>query len=240
MKTKTTRLIGCAAAALLASSALPAMAQQAVPVPTAAAIDPAHTAAAQAVVDKVFPAGTYRKMMNGTMDKMMASMSDKMLNVPVADLARLGGVPEDKLKSLKPATLKQIMLIIDPSFQKRMDAMMPVMTGMMVDLMEKMEPDVRAGVVEAYANHFTTPQLLELDHFFATPTGGAYAAQSMLVYTDPAVMDRMATMTPKILAMMPEMIKKMQAATAAFPPVPKGNQLTKEQRDKLTALLGSN
>jgi hypothetical protein len=235
---KMIKLVGFAAAAALVGAALPAVAQQAPAPAVAAPVDAAHVAAAQTVVNEVFPAGTYRKMMSGTFDKMMGQMSDQMLNMPVADIARIAGMPEDKLKSVKPATLKQMMLIIDPSFQKRMDAIMPVMMGMMVDMMDKMEPDVRAGLVEAYANHFTTPQLAELDRFFSTPTGGAFAAQSMLVYTDPAVMERMQKMMPRLMEMVPEMMKKMKAATAAFPPMPKGNQLTKAQRDQLTALLG--
>lgn len=230
------KLVGFAAAAAFTGAALPAVAQQAPAV--VAPVDAAHVAAAQTVVNEVFPAGTYRKMMSGTFDKMMGQMSDQMLNMPVADIARIAGMPEEKLKSVKPATLRQMMLIIDPSFQKRMDAIMPVMMGMMVDMMDRMEPDVRAGLVEAYANHFTTPQLAELDRFFSTPTGGAFAAQSMLVYTDPAVMERMQKMMPRLMEMVPEMMKKMKAATAAFPPMPKNNQLTKEQRDQLTALLG--
>ena len=121
---------------------------------------------------------------------------------------------------------------------KRMDAIMPVMMNMMVDMMDKLEPDVRAGVAEAYANRFSTAQLIELDRFFSTPTGNAYAAQSMLVYTDPAVIERMSKMTPRLVAMMPEMMKKVEAASAAFPPMPKKGQLTKEQRDKLAAMLG--
>ena len=235
---KMIKLVGFAAAAAFAGAALPAVAQQAPTSAMVAPVDAAHVAAAQTVVNEVFPAGTYRKMMSGTFDKMMGQMSDQMLNMPVADIARIAGMPEEKLKSVKPATLKQMMLIIDPSFQKRMDAIMPVMMGMMVDMMDKMEPDVRAGLVEAYANHFTTPQLAELDRFFSTPTGGAFAAQSMLVYTDPAVMERMQKMMPRLMEMVPEMMKKMKAATAAFPPMPKGNQLTKAQRDQLTALLG--
>lgn len=239
MTMKMIRLAGLAVAATLSGATLPAVAQQA-PAPAAPApVDAAHLAAAQAVVNEVFPAGTYRKMMSGTFDQMMGQMSDQMLNIPIADLARMGGLPEEKLKGVKPATIKQVMLIVDPYFQKRMDAMMPVMMNMMVDLMDKMEPDVRAGVVEAYARRFTTAQLNELDRFFSTPTGNTYAAQSMLVYMDPAVMARMQKMVPKIAEMVPDMMKKVQAATAAFPPMPKDGKLTKEQRDKLAALLGA-
>jgi hypothetical protein len=238
MTMKMIRLAGLAVAATFIGVALPVAAQQAPASAAAAPVDAAHLAAAQTVVNEVFPAGTYRKMMSGTFDQMMGQMSDQMLNIPMADLARMGGLPEDKLKGVKPATLRQVMLIVDPYFQKRMDAMMPVMMNMMIDLMDKMEPDVRAGLVEAYARRFTTAQLTELDRFFSTPTGNSFAAQSMLVYMDPAVMTRMQKMMPKIMEMMPDMIKKMQTATAAFPPMPKDSKLTKEQRDKLAALLG--
>jgi hypothetical protein len=239
MTMKMIKLAGCAAVTALAGTALPAVAQQA---PVAAAVaptDPAHIAAAQAVVDKVFPPGTYRKMMSGAFDQMMGSMTDQMLNLPIADLARMGGLPEDKLEKVNKATLRQMMAIMDPNFDRRMNATMGVATKLMVDMMDTMEPDVRAGVVDAYAKRFSTSQLTELARFFATPTGGDFAAQSMLVYTDPAVMSRMSAMTPKLVALMPEMIKRMKAATADIPPAPKAGQLTKEQRDKLTALLGS-
>ena len=235
---KMLRLAGLAVAATFAGAALPVAAQQAQAPAATPPGDAAHLAAAQAVVKEVFPAGTYRKMMSGTFDQMMGQMSDQMLNIPIADLARMGGLPEDKLKGVKPATLRQAMLIIDPYFKKRMDAMMPVVMNMMIDVMDKIEPDVRAGLIEAYARRFTTAQLTELDRFFSTPTGGSFAAQSMLVYMDPAVIARMQKMMPKIMEMMPDMMKQFQAATASFPPVSKDSKLTKEQRDKLAALLG--
>lgn len=203
------------------------------------AIDPAHRAAAQAVVDKVFPPGTYRKMMTGTMDKMMSSMADRMLDIPISDLARMGGVPEDKLHKLSPATARQVMKIVDPAFDQRLHVTMEVMMPAMVDLMDVMEPDVRAGVVDAYASHFTTVELSELARFFATPVGGRYAAQSMLVYTDPAVMDRMGQMIPKMMAAMPDIMKRVKAASDSLPPPPKPGTLTKQQKADLVALLGT-
>lgn len=223
--------------------ALPAPAQTATPPsPTAvtapAPVDPARFAAAQSVVNKVFPAGTYRKMMGGSMDKMMSAMADRMLDIPVADLARMAGLSEDKLGGLKPATTRQMMKILDPYFDQRVHLSMDAMMGSMVDLMDTMEPDVRAGVTEAYAAHFTTAELIDLDRFFTTPVGAHYASQSMLVYLDPAVLDRMGQMVPKMMAMMPNIMKKVQAATASLPPAPKAGKLTDKQKADLAALLG--
>lgn len=234
------RLVLSAVAFGSAALGMPAAAQTAPTVASATpAIDPAHRVATQAVVDKVFPPGTYRKMMTGTMDKMMSSMADRMLDLPVSDLARMGGVPEDKLHKLSPATARQVMKIVDSAFDQRLHVTMEVMMPAMVDLMDVMEPDVRAGVVDAYASHFTTAELSELARFFATPIGGRYAGQSMLVYTDPAVMDRMGQMVPKMMAAMPDIMKRVKAATDSLPPPPKPGTLTKQQKADLAALLGA-
>jgi hypothetical protein len=233
----------CVAAGLFLVTA-PAMAQERAAAPTAAAsalapapvVDPERHAAAQAVVDKVFPPGTYRRMMDGTMSQLMSSMTDQMMDFPVADLARMGGIPEDKLKGLKPATLRQAMKIIDPAFDQRMKKMVDVMMPAMVDLMDTMEPDVRAGVVEAYEQHFATPQLVEMNRFFATSVGTQYAAQSMLMFTDPAVMARMKTMMPKMMAAMPAIMAKVKTVMDGMP---KPDKLTAQQKADLAALLGA-
>lgn len=200
-----------------------------------AELDPARHVAAQAVVDKVFPPGTYRRMMDGTMSQVMSSMTDRMMDIPVADLARMGGIPEDKLSKMKPGTLRQAMKIVDPAFDQRMKKMIDVMMPAIVDLMDTMEPDVRVGVVQAYENHFTTPQLVEMNRFFSTPVGTQYAAQSMLMFMDPAVMARMKDMMPKMMTAMPAIMAKVKAVTDDMP---KPGKLTAKQKADLAALLG--
>ncbi|WCM26266.1 DUF2059 domain-containing protein [Sphingomonas sp. QA11] len=229
----------CLAAGLMLA-AVPAAGQKTVPAASAAtsapipSIDPERHAIAQAVVDKVFPPGTYRRMMDGTLSQMMSSMTDRMMDIPVADLARMGGIPEDKLHNLKPATLRQAMKIIDPVFDQRMKKMMDVMMPAMIDLMDTMEPDVRVGVVEAYERHFATSQLVEMNRFFSTPVGTEYAAQSMLMFTDPAVIARMKDMMPKMMAAMPVIMAKVKAVTDDMP---KPGKMTAKQKADLAALF---
>ncbi len=110
--------------------------------------------------------------------------------------------------------------------------------GEMGGVMTAMEPSMRAGLAEAYASQYDGEQLAEIDRFFATPTGSAFAAKSMLIMMDPAMMKRMQTMMPKIVEAMPGIIQKVTTATAAFPKAREYKSLTTAEKQKLAELLG--
>jgi hypothetical protein len=101
-----------------------------------------------------------------------------------------------------------------------------------------LEPDLRAGLAEAYASQYSTEQLSEIDRFFATPTGAIFAGKSTLIMMDPAMMTRMQAMMPKIMDAMPAMIQKVTTANAALPKARDYKSLTKAERAQLAALLG--
>ncbi|MFC3213009.1 DUF2059 domain-containing protein [Novosphingobium panipatense] len=223
------RFVLTACAALLASAS-PVLAADPAP-----ANDPARLAAAKQTVDYVFPLGTYGRIMNGTMDKMMDSVMDSMMQMPLKDLAGIGGVDTSKLGS---GTMAQIMDIYDPAFKQRMQLTNRTMMTDMMDLMTQFEPDIREGLAGAYAGRFDTKQLQEMNAFFATPTGRAYAADSYIVMMSPEVMSKMQGLVPRLMKEMPAVIEKVKAATASLPEPRKYADLTSAERDKLAALLG--
>lgn len=223
-------------AALLAASPLPALAQA--EQPSAAQIDPARLSMAKRISGKLIPDGIYKRMMSGTMDGMMKGMMDQVGEMPIGAFARIGGLSEEEVATMPKATLNEMMAIMDPAFQQRTDTMMKVMFVGMGDLMSTMEPELRDGIAEAYAKRFTAEQLADLDRFFATPTGAAYAEEQMMLMMDPAVMSRMQALMPKIMQAMPAMMGKVEAATAGLPKPRKAEDLTPAEREKLKALLG--
>ena len=213
---------------------------QAAPAPAAAAgaaADPGRVAVAQRVAAKLMPAGVYRVMMKSVFDQITNGMMTQMLDLPMRDLVKMGGISEAEAAKIGPATSRQIMAIVDPAFDQRMQITMRVMMGEMTELLATLEPDYRAGLADGLAAGFSAAQLEELERFFATPTGSAYAGQSMLLYANPAMMQRMQAMMPKIMEAMPRIISKTAAATAGLPAPTKAADLTPEQRKKLAALL---
>ncbi|UIJ45500.1 DUF2059 domain-containing protein [Sphingomonas cannabina] len=226
--------------ALLVALATPAAAQTtaAPPVPSsAAATDPAKLALGQRIAGRLLPDGTYRTIMKATMDQVTSMFTDQIGAMPVRDLVKAGGLSEEQAAKLGPGTIRQIAEIMDPAFDQRMRITMKVMGDEMSELMTQMEPEYRAGLAEAYATRFSANQLAELDRFFATPTGSAYASQSMAIYADPAMMRRMQTLMPKIMQAMPGIITKVTAATADLPKTRDAKSLSKEERARLEALL---
>ena len=189
-------------------------------------------------VDFIFPSGTYARIMNTTMDALMDNIMDSVTALPIRDLAALGGLDKAKLDELGPGTMREMMLILDPAFEERMKLSTRAMMGEMTTLMTQFEPSIRDGLASAYSSRFDARQLAELNAFFATPTGKAYAEQSMVIFTDKAVMAKMQEFMPAMMKQMPAIIEKVGMATAKLPAPRKVEDLSNAERKKLAELIG--
>lgn len=212
---------------------------QAAAEPAAVTVDDIeHSELATRTVDFVFPSGTYARIMNTTMDALMDNIMDSVTAMPIRDLAALGGIDKAKLDELGPGTMREMMLILDPAFEERMKLSTRAMMSEMTTLMTQVEPSIRDGLASAYSSRFDARQLAELNAFFATPTGRAYAEQSMVIFTDKAVMAKMQEFMPAMMKQMPAIIEKVGVATAKLPAPRKVEDLSKAERGKLAELIG--
>lgn len=228
-----TRVRALALSLLIAS---PAAAQT--PPPPAATIEPGRLALATTVVDKVFPVGTYKRLMGGTMDRLIAGIVDAAGTMPIRQLAALGGLSEAQARELPDTSLAQITAIYDPDYRERTRLTMRVMMDAMSGVMTRFEPRVRVALARAYARRFDVAQLTDLDTFFRTPTGALYAHESMAIYMDPELLEEMQSLTPELLDAMPAILKQAEAATASLPKPRRIADLSDADRRKLAALLG--
>jgi hypothetical protein len=208
-------------AALMIALSGPALAQAAPAEAPIAPPDPSRVTAAKPVIDKLWPLGTYRRMMDGTLSKMMDQMMVSMFDMPASEMAKAIDPSGEAAKAADGKTMGEMATAADPHFRERMKITMDIMMREMIPLMEKVEPQVRNNLTNIYARKFDAKQLGEMDAFFSTPTGKAYAEQSMLAFMDPEMMKSMQAFVPEMLKAMPDIMKKMEKATAHLPPVPK-------------------
>jgi Uncharacterized protein conserved in bacteria (DUF2059) len=206
------------ALALALAIAAPAIAQTAAPPPAPAAPaapEPARVVSAKTVIDKLWPLGTYRRLMDGTMSKYMDSMMDQMYDMKASDIdPTVKGA--DANQSLGAVAAKG-----DPHFRERMQISMKVMFDEMIPLFDKIEPTLRESMIKIYARKFTGQQLDDLGAFLATPSGQVYGREWMTSFMDPEIMTGMQSFLPEFLKAMPGIQKKVEAATAHLPPPPK-------------------
>ena len=198
--------LGVALTLAMPGVAMAQAAQQAAPA------DPARLEIAGKVVAKLVPQGVYLRMMRDSFPQMMEAMIGQMSGLTAADL----GEKDDSGKSLQ-----QIAAERDPAFRERMTIMTRVMSEEMGKVMDKLEPRVRVALGRSFARRFTLQQLSDMEAFFATPSGAAFAQEYLLSFMDPEMMQEMSAATPEMMRAMPAIMKRLEKETAHLPPAPK-------------------
>ena len=204
-------------ATLLATSSM-TVAAQAVQAETAAlAADPAKQKLAETMAGKIIPPGSYEKMMKDMSMQMADTIIAQTLGM---DASTFTMAKEGETSPAEGKTVGELAAEADPDFKERMDIMMRVTFDEMGKLMSSMEPAARGALANVYARKYTTKQLTDMNGFFSTPSGTAFAADFMSTFTDKEMMTAMMGQMPKVLEAMPEIMKKVEAATAHLPPPP--------------------
>lgn len=152
--------LGAAAAAFPAAAQTSPAQQEAAP-----AVDPARLAVARRLIDQVSPPDRR----DATLDQIMRPM--------MANIRRsLGESPEfARLFEEQPSLRAQFDKFIDDELEHSISVARDAM------------PAMYDAMAQAYARRFTIDQLTDMERFFATPTGRAYAEQTPMILSDPAV-----------------------------------------------------
>jgi predicted class III extradiol MEMO1 family dioxygenase len=204
--------------ALAFSSATLSAAPSAVAAPTEkVASDPAQLKLAEQLVLKLVPPGTYEKMMK---DMATGDFIQQIMGMDMSSLAAIAGEKGADVAGASGKSLMELAAETDPNFKERMDITMKVMFTEMGAMMNKIEPEVRTALSEIYARKYTAQQLTDMNVFFATPSGNAFATNFMSTFTDKEMIDASMKMVPVMVEGMPDIMKKVEAATAHLPPLP--------------------
>ena len=128
--------------------------------------------------------------------------------------------------------------MLDSAWDQRADTMVDALISNMGGAFAAVEPPVRAGLAKAYAVRFDEAQLADISTFFATPTGGEFARQSMALFADPQVMGATMEAMPEMIGSFTEMETAMEAALESLPAERDYADLSMAQRARMADLLG--
>ncbi|OYU19303.1 MAG: hypothetical protein CFE34_06170 [Rhodobacteraceae bacterium PARR1] len=183
---------------------------------------------AQRIITRMIPEGTLGEMMGGMLDKMLGPImaaSDAPANAVV-----FKGI------GISPATLglsdeqtAEIAVLLDPAYAERHSRELAVMPGVMREMMTAMEPTMRKAMSELYAIHFSQKELDDIEAFFQTESGAAYARKSFT-----ASMESL----PQLMGAFAGMEQKFAAASADLPPKRSFADLPGAEKAKIAKLTG--
>ena len=181
------------------------------PAAVAATPEPATIAAAERAVAKLVPDGVYARMMRDQMPQLMDAMLGQAFGMSAKDM----GIGDDT------STIGDSATNDDPQFRERVGISTRVMMEEMGTVMGGLEPRVRTGLSRAFARKFTRTQLDDMNAFFATSSGSAFASEYLVTFVEPELMTEMMSAMPELMKAMPAIVAKVEAATAHLPPAPK-------------------
>lgn len=194
---------------------------------------------ATALAEKVLPPGALATALQG----MFGSILDPLLGGGSAGpdprtviSRRIAGYygPDD----LTDDQAARIAEMLDPQWQERERRSRAITDQALGRLMAAMEPALRQGIAELYAINFSESELADIDAFFATPSGAAYARQSYTMASDARLTGRMMGNLSQIIEQMAAVQGELDAATADLPPQRNYADLTGNQRKLLAQWLG--
>lgn len=192
---------------------------------------------AEAVIEKMVPPGTLGEMMGSMFDQIMGPIMKLEGRTTQADVAKLLGADADELE-LDEAQVAEAMALLDPARGERNAKAAELLPAMMDRMMTILEPFMKKAMAEAYVVYFDANQLSEIDTFFSTETGAAFARKSFAMSTDPRILGASLEAMPQIMGSVMEIGLEMEAAMAGIPDARTYAELDAGQRARLAELTG--
>ena len=164
-----------------------------------APIDPVQLKLAESTAAKLLPNGSMKAMMTKMFETFVTPLMNALPEMSSGEIMIKTGIYEGDVETLDDEKRKTITAILDPARKDRGKQMIEAITPLLDETMALMEPPMRTGISRAYARKFSAEQLRQINGFFATPTGAAFAAESYPLQADPEVMRAMFKAMPELL-----------------------------------------
>ncbi len=192
---------------------------------------------AQRIINRMIPDGTLGEMMGGMMDQLLGPMMDAAGGPAIAAVTKGTGLQADTL-GLSPEQTEELAALFDPAYAERHKRETALMPAFMRDMMAKMEPSMRKAMSELYAVHFSQTELDDIEAFFKTDSGTAYARKSFTMSSDPRIVAASMEALPEMMGAIAGLEEKMAAASAGLPVKRDFNALSKAEQARVAALTG--
>ncbi len=185
--------------------------------------EPARLAAADRVMGKLLSDGTYSRVMTTMQTDLVEPLLNRVWNMKGSEAMALLGIPETEAsKSGKnEETFAQAFAKDDPHGRERILAYVTTYFKLLGDMSDAVAPDIRSAMARDFARKYSVTELNDMDRFFATPTGSAFAKDYMMSTYTLDVLQTSLMVWPKMMKAVPDFAERLAKADAHLPPRPK-------------------
>lgn len=192
---------------------------------------------ARQVIARMIPPGTFGELAGSMFDGIMNPIMELAGKASAGDVAKQLGITDGSL-ALDDVAAEEAALILDPAREERNARIGAAMPKLMGEVMTAMEPAMVKAMGEAYAVHFSAQELSDIDTFFTTESGIAFARKSYALSSDPRIIGAVFEAMPEIMAPLQGFEARVAEANADLPPLRSFGDLSADDRARLAELVG--
>lgn len=191
----------------------------------------------QRIINRMIPEGTLGEMMGGMFDTMFGPMT-AMAGAPAVGAVAEGTGFEVGALQLTTQQIEELAGLFDPAYAERHARELAIIPAAMRDMLTVMEPTMRKAMSELYAIHFSQTELDDIEAFFQTDSGTAYARKSFAMSSDPRIINVTMESLPQMMGTFAGMEQKIAAASADLPAKRGFDALSKDEQARVAAITG--
>lgn len=189
----------------------------------------AHQQLAVEVAGRILPEGAYARLMTNLVDN-FDSIVDTMMQSFMKQIATADPDATDaKLAELENLSFTDLMTKSDPHFPERLSIIKKVVGEELTAVSAVVEPEFRMAMAQIFARKYDDATLEQLNRFFASPAGAAFANDFMGMMTEKEMLGAFAGMFPKLIGPIAKIGERIKAETAHLPSPPKSGGQGEEE-----------
>lgn len=149
--------------------------------------EPARLAIAEKIVARLYPVGTNERVVRTMMDDMVKPIVNRTLDLSLNETIALFGISDDLIpldeedsEENRNKKFGDLVAEMDPKFREKMDVVFEAYSELTGLTSSPIEPALSQAMARDYARTYSLEQLNDLNVFFATATGQAFAKNFML------------------------------------------------------------
>jgi hypothetical protein len=193
---------------------------------------------AEAIITRIMPPGAMAEMSQQMFGGLLGGFGEKMPAGPRLAAAEALGMGPGNLDGLGEAEATELADLLDPAWKQREGAMQGMVSLMMGEMMNVMEPPMRKAMAELYAIRFSGAELAAIDAFFATDAGTKYARESLSMASDPRLLSASMEGLPAMFASIATMEERVKERMASVPEPRRFADLSATERARVAELTG--
>jgi hypothetical protein len=180
-------------------------------------VEPARLAAAQKLVAPMTQRASIEKLYSNVYSRLFQAMQSMGRPSDRATLLAGFGVPVDQMDRVSQADIKRVTAIINPDAALQQQQYATALRPLVDEIFAVLLPAVQQGMARAYARQFSLEELNQIQSFFATPVGIAFATELLPLQANPEVIMAMLHSTPELIKRIEKIAPTIDANFTALP-----------------------